>query len=166
LNRTIPELQDIGPESVDLAQMVAESDNEILRKGLKELGVSDEMLERMKTLDGLARTSGHFLSVSLEKTHRLDFLQLIHLHEVADGLRQKLLAKAGAPGHIADDETRSYLNRNYVELVKAGGEGYKLMMEGAQAMVRMLAAAQGDDPEDKPTGTGKPRWGRTGAKKK
>ncbi len=158
MNRRPKEMSDMTPESVELAQMVSASDNELLRKGLKELGVSDKMLERLKTLDGLARSSGHFLSISLEKTHRLYFIQLIGLNEVADELRGRLLAKSGDPGFIDNDELRSYLNRNYVEMVKEAGNGYKIMMEGATNMVRMLNAASGKDDPGAPTG--KPKWGR------
>lgn len=158
MNRKPRQMSDLTPESVELAQMVSESDNELLRKGLKELGVSDKMVERLKTLDGLARSSGHFLSISLEKTHRLYFLQLIGLNEVADELRTRLLAKPNEDGYITNDEARAFLNRNYAEMVKEAGNGYKIMMEGASNMVRMLAAAKGNDD---PTGpTGKPKWGR------
>lgn len=158
MNRRPKQMSDLTPESVELAQMVSESDNELLRKGLKKLGVSDKMVERLKTLDGLARSSGHFLSISLEKTHRLYFLQLIGLNEVADELRARLLAKPDEPGWVAGDEERAFLNRNYSEMVKEAGNGYKIMMEGAANMVRMLAAAKGNDD---PTGpTGKPKWGR------
>lgn len=158
LNRDISVLPGMTPEGVELAQMVSESDNELLRKGLKKLGVSDKMLSRLKTLDGLAKSSGHFLSISLEKTHRLYFLSLIGLNEVADELRQRLLAKEGEPGYIASDESRAYFNRNYAEFVKESGNGYKLMMEGAANMVRMLQAANGD--EDAGAALGKPKWSR------
>jgi hypothetical protein len=158
MNREMSIVPPVDPEGVELAQMVSEADNEILRKGLKKLGVSEKMISRLKTLDGLAKSSGHFLSISLEKTHRLYFLQLLGLNEVADELRGRLLAKAGEPGYVNDDEARACFNRNYAEYVKEAGNGYKLMMEGASAMVRMLQAAKGD--EDGPTGGGKPKWSR------
>ncbi len=158
MNRPMEVVPPMTPESVELAQMVSEADNEILQRGLKKLGVSESMLKRLKNLDGLARSSGHFLSISLEKTHRLYFLQLVGLNEVADELREKLLAKPGQPGHIVDAEARAYFNRNYAEFVKEAGNGYKLMMEGASNMVRMLQAAKGDD--DAPGPSGKPKWSR------
>lgn len=159
MNRPIDVLPEMSVEGVELAQMVSESDNEILRKGLAKLGVSETMIKRLKTLDGLAKSGGHFLSISLEKTHRLYFLQVVHLHEVTDLVRHRLMAKPGEDGHIASDETRAYFTRNYVELVKEGGSAYKLMMEGASNMVRMLQAAKGGDDET-PGATGKPKWGR------
>lgn len=157
MNRTPQGLP--SPGGVELAQVVGEADNLILRDGLKKLGVSEKTLERLKTLDGLAKSSGHFLSISLEKTHRMYFLQLVHLMEVSDDLRERLLAKEGEKGYIGDDEARAYFNRNYAEMVKEAGSGYKLMMEGAQAMVKMLQAAKGDE-ELPGGGTKKPGWGR------
>lgn len=147
------------PTAIELADVVSESDNVLLRKGLTKLGISQKTLDRLKTLDGLARSSGQFLSISLEKTHRMYFLQLVQLMEVSDQLRERLLAKVGEQGYINDPEARAFFNKNYIDMVKEAGSGYKLMMEGAAAMVRMLQAASGEQ------GGGakkKPGWGRTG----
>lgn len=136
-----------APRSVELAELVSETDNIILRDGLAKLGVSSKMIERIKNLDGLATSSGKFLSVSLEKTHRMYFLQLVSLMEMGDELRERLMIPAGQEGYIANDEARAFFNKNYIDMVKEAGNGYKQMLEGAQAMVRMMAAMQPTTPE-------------------
>lgn len=159
LNRGPLDLPKGTPAAIELAEMVSDQDNAMLREGLKKLGVRTETIERLRTLDGLARSSGHFLSISLEKTHRMYFLQLVHLMELSDDLRAKLMAKPGEDGYIVDDEARAAFNKNYAEMVKESGRGYALMMEGAAAMVKMMQAAKGDD--DQPGGgMKKPKWGR------
>jgi len=145
MSRSPDDMPDVET-SVDLAAIISEQDNLMLRQGLEKLGVSQKTLTRLKDLDGLAKSSGMFLSVSLEKTHRMYFLQLVHLMEMADELRERLMIKAGEVGYIADDEIRAAYNKNYIEMVKEIGGGYKLTIEGAQAMVRMITAAKGTDP--------------------
>ena len=144
------------PDGVELAQMVAKADRELHEKGLKKLGVSKDMLKRLRGLEGLARSSGHFIAISLETTHRSYYLQVLELMETAYRLRERLMAKAGEVGYIADDEARACLNKNYVEMVKEAGRAYELMLKGAQAMVQMIVDTKG---LEMPTGKKKkPGW--------
>lgn len=131
------------PESVELAQMVEQCDRELQETGLRELGVSEGLLKRLKGLEKLARSSGHFIAISLETTHRSYYLQVLELMELANELRRRLMAKAGETGYIADDETRAFFNKNYIEMVKEAGRAYELMLTGAQAMVKMIVDTKG-----------------------
>lgn len=131
------------PESVELAQMVEQCDRELQETGLRELGVSDGLLKRLKGLEKLARSSGHFIAISLETTHRSYYLQVLELMELANDLRKRLIAGPGQTGYIADDEARAFFNKNYIEMVKEAGRAYELMLTGAQAMVKMIVDTKG-----------------------
>lgn len=138
-----PAAPPIVPTSATLAEVVSEADNEMLRNGLKKLGVSAETLTKLKDLDGLAQSAGHFLSISLEKTHRMYFLQLVHLMELADSIRIRLNKPKGEEGYVESDEARAFFTKNYTDIVKEVGNGYKNMLNGAEAMVSMLSTARG-----------------------
>lgn len=151
-----------SPGAVNLALGIAEQDAKILLNGLKELGINEKTLDRLRKLDGLAQSNGHFLSVSLQTTHRMYFLQLVEMMEVAQKLKADYLdfevedpknpgQKLGRLSH----EERAWFYKCYTEMVKEAGKGYNTMMEGTKAMVMMLKAASGDG--DKPK-QGKPKW--------
>lgn len=122
--------------------MISEQDKELLHKGLSKLGVSESTLQKLRDLDGLAQSTGHFLSISLEKTHRMYFLQLVHLMELADSVRLRLMIPKDADGYIDKDEARAFFQKNYNDMVKEVGNGYKNMLAGAEAMVSMLSTAK------------------------
>ncbi len=158
LNRKPIDLPDVAPSAVELAEMVSEADKKFHDIGLKKLGASEKLLQRIRDLDGLATTTGGFIAISLEKTSRSYYLQVMELMETAQELRGKLMAKPGEPGHISDDEARAFFNKNYVDMVKEAGRAYELMLTGAEAMVRMMQATREDDA---PGGAlKKPKWGR------
>jgi hypothetical protein len=151
-----------SPAAVNLALGIAEQDAKILLEGLKALGIQEKTLDRLRKLDGLAQSNGHFLSVSLQTTHRMYFLQLVEMMEVAQKMKSDYLdyeqddpknpgQKLGRLTH----EERAWFYKCYTEMVKEAGKGYNTMMEGTKAMVMMLKAAAGDG--DKPK-TGKPKW--------
>lgn len=151
-------LPETAPSAVELAEMVSAADKAFHELGLKKLGASDKLIERIRNLDGLAKTTGGFIAISLEKTSRSYYLQVMELMETAQNLRARLHAKAGEEGYIENDEARAFFNKNYIEMVKEAGRAYELMLSGAEAMVRMMKAATSDD--DAPGATKKPRWGR------
>lgn len=149
------------PESVggvELAESVAEMDRQAYRDALKEYGVSDKQLAKLKALDGLAKNGGRLLSVSLQMTHQNYVGQLHNLAEVADELRDRLRGKEMADGSTQplDFEEYATLSKVYVECVKEAGTGYKLMMAGTEAMVRMIMASKGKSPSGSPAEAG---WG-------
>ncbi len=151
-----------SPSAVNLALGIAEQDGKILLKGLKELGISERTLERLKKLDDLAQSNGHFLSVSLQTTHRMYFVQLVEMMEMAQKMKADYIdaeledpAKPGVKLSRLSHEERAWFYKCYTEMVKEAGKGYVTMMEGTKAMVMMLKAAAGDG--DKPASS-KPKW--------
>jgi hypothetical protein len=138
-------LPDIVP-GVELVDQIAQMDREAYRTALKEYGVSDKQLAKLKALDGLAANGGRLLSVSLQMTHQNYVGQLHNLAEVADDIRERLkpqMGEDGVPTHM-NAEDYSYLAKIYVECVKEAGRGYGLMMTGTEAMVRMITASKGE----------------------
>lgn len=160
-----PDTQPAGipsPDAVNLALGIGEQDAKILLKGLKELGLSEATLTRLKKLDDLAQSNGHFLSVSLQTTHRMYFVQLVEMMEMAQKMKTDYIDFEGTdPADPAKKftrlsiEERAWFYKCYTEMVKEAGKGYTTMMEGTKAMVMMLKAAAGDG--DKPK-SAKPKW--------
>lgn len=131
---------DITPGQIELANVVSESDNLLLRKKLKEYGLSDQSMKRLKMLDELAPSSGHFLSMSLDKTHRNYFLQLLQMSELAEQLFNNI-----KDGKYQGEEL-AFMLKAYTDMVKEGGKGFQHMREGAEAIFSMMKGAQ-RDPE-------------------
>jgi hypothetical protein len=143
LNRNSAHLPKADPSMVDLVDMVTHAERELHQVGLKNLGVPEKMLKRLKGLEGLASSTGHFIAQSLEVLCRSYYLQILELMEVAHDLRARLMIPSGQEGHISDDEARAYFNRNYVEMVKEAGHAFELMLMAAQAMVKMMVDTKG-----------------------
>jgi hypothetical protein len=167
----------IPPSGVQLAHVVADADAKMLIDGLQSMGIPEKTLIRLRKLDSLAQSNGHFISVSLQTTHRSYFVQVVELMEVANALKVRYLddvevdddknpgQKKMISNNRCSDEERAYFYKCYTEMVKEGGRAYQTMMEGAQAMVRMLQAAGGNDDDQQ--ANAKPAWHkRTGAGKK
>lgn len=152
----------LGAPTLELREIVAEADRRRFRASLRKAGVSEKQLQKMKDLDGLAENTGMLLAVSLQQTHQNYIGQLFMLSEVSDELRERLRGTPH-PDRVdeflpLDAESASFLYRCYTEMVKEHGRGYQLMMEGAQAMIRMMMMAKGDDPNNGPQK--KPGWGK------
>lgn len=163
LNRKPDDLPQ-DPTEIELVQLVSETENELHQLGLKKLGLSDKLLKRLKRLDGLASSSGAFIAISLEKTHRSYYVQLLELMEMAEELRVKLMIPRDQPGAVVDDEARAFFNKNYIEMVREAGRGYEMMLTGATAMVKMIGDAKGlDIPGGKKKKAG---WGIVDAPKR
>lgn len=129
---------------IELAETVAEMDRDIYREGLREYGVSEKQLKKLKALDGLAKDSGRLLSVSLQMTHQNYLGQLHKLADVADDLLERMKGVEIDGKYIPHaPEDQASLTKCYIECVKEAGKGYQLIMEGTQAMVRMIAVASG-----------------------
>lgn len=156
LDRDLSERQ---PNAIELANMVGEAEKLMHEKALKRLGVSDTLIQRIRDLDGLASTSGHFIALSLEKTHRSYYLQSMQLMELAHSLHKRLMSDSKDPDGIADDEIRACFNRNYTDMVREAGRTYELMLTGAQAMVEMMLKMR-DSDSGRRRPTGKPGWDR------
>ena len=158
MNRDASMLPEHVP-GIELVDSIAQMDRETYRAALKDYGVSDKQLAKLKALDGLAANGGRLLSVSLQMTHQNYVGQLHNLAEVADDIRERLMPKKDADGNLVpmNAEDYSYLAKVYVECVKEAGKGYGLMMTGTEAMVRMMTAAKADKKPD--SGKATAGWG-------
>lgn len=148
----------VPPAAMDLFEMVTDAEKKIHYAGLKKTGLSESLIKKIKSLEGLASSTGHFLAQSLEVLARSYYVQTLEMIEVASDLRAKLMAKSGEEGYVASDEARAFFNRNYAEMVKETGRAFELMLSAIQAMVKMTAAGKGD--EDPNTPTRKAGWKR------
>ena len=153
------EIPDRAPTGIELATMVGKLDRLSHEKGLRKLGISEPLLERIRNLDGLAPTSGHFIAIALENTHRSYYVQSMQLMELAETLHRRLVAPKGSAGAVEDEVDRACFNRNYTDMVREAGRAYELMLTGAQAMVEMMLKMRDHDGGRRaPKSAG---WGRT-----
>lgn len=137
------------PENVSLIQQVEQQDRDIFRKALREAGVSVKTIDKLKSLDGLAINGGRLLTTSLQMTHQNFIGQHFTLTDVADDLRKRM-------DETDDPEQYAALARVWIECAKEAGKGYKLMLEGTEAQIRMMAAAKGHAPSEAKSVAG---WG-------
>lgn len=109
---------------------------------LKAYGVSDERINKLKSLDGLANNWATHVSISLRGHHQSYNGQLHNLAEVAENIKKKLDGVPGPDGKIVqlDAESYSYLAKVYVECVKEAGKGMGMMLTLTEALVRMIGA--------------------------
>lgn len=135
-----PTLPNSAMSAVKVISLVSPEDSERLLDGLKQFDFSEKSLERIRSLGSLAADTGRFIAVSLEKTHQNYVVQQFGLMELADEIRRRLLVARDQPDYIADEQTRSALNHNYVEMVRESGRGVKLSIEMAEVITRMLEA--------------------------
>ncbi len=132
------------PEDVELTDVITTEDSAHFRKGLKNMGVSERMLKKIKNLDGLAKSGGQFLAASLKMTHGLYVFQLTKLDEQIDGILDDLNNDRieTDPKKKMSHEDRSYLLNCYATLVQESARGYRLNLQGTKAMVDMIRAAR------------------------
>lgn len=161
LNRSPESLPPLPPQAIELAEMVSKADKIQHDLGLEKLGFSPQALQRIRDLDELASSSGQFMAISLEKTQRSYYVQLMELMQLAHKLLKRLSIEPGQEGYILDDEARAAFNKNYIEMVKEGGRGFELMLTGTQAMVKMMMDSKGKDGA--PGATKKPAWRKVAA---
>lgn len=142
------------PESRELAEKLMQQDREMLRAGLQGAGIKPETIEKLRSLDGLARNAGAFLSVSLDYTHRLHIFATTALFEEMVYIRETYL-RPGADGKPKyDPMVMVFWQRAYNEIADLLGKGYDRTLAGSQAMVMMMKGRQkpgnGDAPKAKP----------------
>jgi hypothetical protein len=128
---------------VDLAEIVSESDTNLMRLGLKKMGASEDLLKSLKQLDKLAESGGKFLAICLQTTHRMHFVQTIGAFDQARRV-QKILDDDDAekdPAKKLSHEDRQAYYSIYLDMQEATGKAYALTLKGTESMVRMLMAA-------------------------
>lgn len=146
------------PDDVELAEVVSKEDQLIFTKGLKALGASDAILEKIERLDSLAESGAKFLSTTLQLTHRYHVVTLVGMWEEMDAIKKTLSEDRAQtdPEKRLPLEERKLLYQLYIAMVEQTANGYKLTMQGAEAMVRMMMSAGKKFGGEK---KGKPGWG-------
>lgn len=143
LNRNAGDL----PEHVSIEiGKATDSDLELYRTALRVYGVSEERLQKIKTLDGLSTNWPAHVAISLRGHHQSYDGQLHNLAEVADGIKKKL-DKADK----LDAEDHSYLAKVHVECVKEIGKGVGMMLQLTEALIRLNKSSQPDPNGGKAT---------------
>lgn len=128
---------------VELLQLVSEAEREIHLKGLEALDVNEKTLKKLRRLAGLASSTGSFIAMGLENTHRLYYLAVVDLKTVADQIKERYLDDPNA----VSDEDRPYYYRNYIDAVKEFGRAYDLFLQGAAVLLKIVG---GDSSEEGP----------------
>lgn len=144
-DRTPEDLPDgtIPASSIEMVDIVSEQDMAIMRKGLKKMGASEDMLQKLKDIDKLAVSGGKMLAISLQVTHRYYFLQTLGIFEEIDALKKILRDDANETDltkKMSHEDRRGYLML-YGDLVTITGNAYKLNLTGTEAIFRMQMAA-------------------------
>lgn len=133
--------------AVEIGQ-VSREDTEQYYVALKAYGVSDERINKLKSLDGLAKNWATHVSISLRGHHQSYDGQLHNLAEVAENIKKRLDV-----GDL-DAESYSYLAKVYVECVKEAGKGVGMMLTLTEALVRMIGAKNEVSPTKAVSGWG------------
>lgn len=121
-----------------LAEVVQIQDEELMIQGLKKVGISDAMLEKLRNISALGPTAGRFMASSLALTHKLMVVQTIELKEEADYIREHYLRDQSLSA-----EERSYWQKCFNEIADLIGKGFDRTLAGTQALVAMQRGAKG-----------------------
>lgn len=156
--RTPSDLPDGVTNDLDLADIVGKADKMLFRRDLKKMGVGEKMLEKIKSLEGMALSGGQFLAASFQMSHQLYFLQLLGLDEQLDYVRKILKEDSDKsdPKEKMSHFDRVFYFKAYSAMVAESARGYRLMQAGTESLIRMLRAG-GNKPGD--TKRAKPGWG-------
>lgn len=157
VNRSRADLPPAEITDSQRAEQLMQQDRQMLRDGLGAAGIKPETIEKMKSLDGLARNAGAFLSVSLDYTHRLHIYATAALFEEMIYIRDTYLrpGEDGKPKH--DPMVMVFWQRAYNEIADLLGKGYDRTLAGSQAMVMMMKGR--NKPGNGELPNAKPKWG-------
>ena len=134
--------------AVEIVQMVGDAEREMHMKSLKALGVSEVTLKKLRDLDGMASSTGAFIAIGLEKTHRLYYLAVIDLKTVADGIKERYLDLKDDKPQVSPDLLPFYY-RNYIDAVKEFGRAYDLFIQGAAVILKIVSGQNDEQPGGK-----------------
>lgn len=145
-----------APAGTELLELVSAAENELHMKSLAALGVHEKTIDKLRKLEGMASSTGAFIAIGLQKTHRLYYLAVVDLKTVADQIKERYLDDPEA----VTDEQRPFYYRNYIDAVKEFGRAYESFIEGAALILKIVNNdAGGDDGKKKrlkPGFAGKP----------
>ena len=128
------------PEEGDavLAEVVQIQDEELMIQGLGKVGISEEMLEKLRNISAIGPSAGRFMASSLALTHKLMIVQTIELKEESDHIRKHYLRNENL-----SPEERSYWQKCFNEIADLIGKGFDRTLTGTQALVAMQRAGSG-----------------------
>ncbi len=124
-------------------------DRDIHVKGLEQLGVEEKTIKKLQTLDGLAKSMGKFVSISLQTSFQMHAIQQIHLFEETERIREAMQSSTLPPSE------RVIYIRLYLDMVRETNRGHQQMFGSAEAMVSMIMAGKGRPANNGPTLEGK-----------
>lgn len=130
-----PLASDLTPD--ELASAIMKQDRELQIRGLKELGVQEKTIEKLRSLDGLAKNMGKHLSISLQTSYQMLALQQIRLFEETESIRDQLQSTQLPP-----DQKLHYW-RLYLDMIRETNRGHQTLYASSEALVRMMSAARG-----------------------
>lgn len=131
--------QDDLPEvvrGVEIAESISDLDRDAYYSALLDYGVSEAQIKKLRSLDGLAKDSGRRMAASLQISHQNFIGQMHKLAEVRDEVQERMKSATTI-------EEYTMLAKCLVECTKEARQGHETIMEGTQAMVRMIAVASG-----------------------
>ncbi len=131
--------------STELLELVSKAENELHMKSLIALGVEAKTVDKLRKLDGMASSTGAFIAIGLQKTHRLYYLAVVDLKTVADQIKERYLD----PPDAVTDMERPFYYRNYIDAVKEFGRAYDSFIQGAAMILKIVNQNAGE--EGKPT---------------
>lgn len=159
MTRKPSDLPDGTISDVNLADILDRTDRLIYQRGLKKMGVSEAILAKIKSFNGMELSGGQFLAASFQLSHQLYFLQILKLDERIDALIKTLEddEKETDPKKKMSHFDRVFYFKAYAGLISESARGYRLHQSGTESMVNMLRSGT-PDPR---TGGGrkKPGWG-------
>ncbi len=140
------------------AEEIMKQDREMLRNGLQAAGIMPATIEKIRSLDGLARNAGSLLSASLDYTHRLHIYSTAALFEEMVYIRDTYLRPGteADPKPVLDPMERVFWQRAFNEIADLLGKSNDRTMSSTQAMVAMMKASKDGGAGGKREGKAKP----------
>ncbi len=140
------------------AEEIMKQDREMLRNGLQAAGIMPATIEKIRSLDGLARNAGSLLSASLDYTHRLHIYSTAALFEEMVYIRDTYLRPGTTdnPRPALDPMERVFWQRAFNEIADLLGKSNDRTMSSTQAMVAMMKAQEGGRSNKRGEGKAKP----------
>ena len=120
-----------------MGEIVAANEADIIRGGLRDAGIKDETLEKLRKLSGVNLTGGRFLVATLDMSHRMMVYQSVSLMEEADYIKANYLHN-----DALTQEERYNWQRAYSEIAELLGKTFDRTLSGTQAMVAMMKSGQ------------------------
>lgn len=127
-----------------MGEIVAANEADIIRGGLRDAGIKEETLEKLRKLGGLNLSGGRFLVATLDMSHKMMVYQAVSLMEEADFIKANYLHN-----EEMSHEDRYNWQRAYNEIAELLGKTFDRTLSGTQAMVAMMGKA-GQGKKGKP----------------